>query len=148
MKSKRSLRVLCSAILTALASAFYFGSTALAAECNGVKTSIDYSCYTGTDGASAIALSIVSFLAIGVGITVVGGIVWGAIRYTSANGNASQAQEGIKTIVGSIIGLLVFIFMYSILNFLLPGGALLLPIVLKIIPDLIPSAFRDNELDE
>jgi hypothetical protein len=31
--------------------------------------------------------------------------------------------------------------------FILPGGALLLPIVLKIIPDLIPSAFRDNELD-
>jgi ribosomal protein L7/L12 len=32
--------------------------------------------------------------------------------------------------------------------FMLPGGALLLPIVLKIIPDLIPSAFRDNEIEE
>lgn len=32
--------------------------------------------------------------------------------------------------------------------FMLPGGALLLPIVLKIIPDLIPSAFRNNEIDE
>jgi len=32
--------------------------------------------------------------------------------------------------------------------FLLPGGALLLPIVLKVIPTLIPSAFRENELDE
>lgn len=31
--------------------------------------------------------------------------------------------------------------------FLLPGGALLLPIVLKIIPSLIPSAFRSNEID-
>lgn len=31
--------------------------------------------------------------------------------------------------------------------FMLPGGALLLPLVLKIIPDLIPSAFRDNEID-
>ena len=31
--------------------------------------------------------------------------------------------------------------------FLLPGGALLLPLILKIIPDLVPSAFRDNELD-
>jgi len=31
--------------------------------------------------------------------------------------------------------------------FLLPGGALLLPLVLKIIPDLIPSAFRDNEIE-
>ena len=32
--------------------------------------------------------------------------------------------------------------------FMLPGGALLLPLVLKIIPDLIPSAFRDNEVNK
>ncbi|MBL4862503.1 MAG: hypothetical protein JKY09_05745 [Crocinitomicaceae bacterium] len=32
--------------------------------------------------------------------------------------------------------------------FLLPGGTLLLPVLLKLIPDLIPSAFRENELDE
>ncbi|MCT4560073.1 MAG: LETM1-related biofilm-associated protein [Crocinitomicaceae bacterium] len=31
--------------------------------------------------------------------------------------------------------------------FMLPGGAILLPLVLKILPDLVPSAFRDNELD-
>jgi hypothetical protein len=30
--------------------------------------------------------------------------------------------------------------------FLLPGGALILPLLLKIIPDLVPSAFRENEL--
>ena len=32
--------------------------------------------------------------------------------------------------------------------FMLPGGALLLPLVLKIIPDLVPSAFKENDLDE
>ena len=32
--------------------------------------------------------------------------------------------------------------------FILPGGAFLLPFVLKILPDLVPSAFRDNEVDE
>ena len=32
--------------------------------------------------------------------------------------------------------------------FLLPGGTFLLPIMLKIIPDLMPSAFRDNEVDK
>lgn len=31
--------------------------------------------------------------------------------------------------------------------FMLPGGALLLPIILKIIPDLIPSSFQKNKLD-
>jgi len=28
--------------------------------------------------------------------------------------------------------------------FLLPGGALLLPIVIKLIPDILPSAFRED----
>jgi len=36
--------------------------------------------------------------------------------------------------------------MPSLAIFLLPGGAVLLPLVLKIIPDLVPSAFRDNEV--
>ena len=35
----------------------------------------------------------------------------------------------------------------SIGIFLLPGGALLLPLILKIVPDLLPSSFKENELD-
>ena len=38
--------------------------------------------------------------------------------------------------------------MPSLAIFMLPGGAFLLPLVLKIIPDLIPSAFRDNEVEK
>jgi hypothetical protein len=38
--------------------------------------------------------------------------------------------------------------MPSLAIFLLPGGAFLLPLVLKVIPDLIPSAFRDNEVEK
>lgn len=32
--------------------------------------------------------------------------------------------------------------------FMIPGGSILLPLILKIIPDLVPTAFRDNELEE
>lgn len=32
--------------------------------------------------------------------------------------------------------------------FMLPGGVIILPIILKILPDLIPTAFRDNELED
>ncbi|MEO9533916.1 MAG: LETM1-related biofilm-associated protein [Crocinitomicaceae bacterium] len=32
--------------------------------------------------------------------------------------------------------------------FMLPGGSLVMPIVLKLIPDLVPSAFRSNQIDE
>jgi len=36
----------------------------------------------------------------------------------------------------------------SLTLFMLPGGSLLLPIILKIIPDLVPTAFRSNRIDE
>lgn len=32
--------------------------------------------------------------------------------------------------------------------FMLPGGAILLPLILKVLPTLIPSAFRDNEVEK
>ena len=36
----------------------------------------------------------------------------------------------------------------SIGIFLLPGGALLLPLILKIVPNLLPSAFKENQVDQ
>ena len=42
----------------------------------------------------------------------------------------------------------VFKSIPSLAIFLLPGGALLLPIVIKFIPKLLPSAFDDNRIDE
>jgi len=32
--------------------------------------------------------------------------------------------------------------------FMLPGGAILLPLILKLLPDLIPSAFQDNKIED
>lgn len=36
----------------------------------------------------------------------------------------------------------------SLAVFMLPGGAILLPVLLKIVPALLPSAFRDNAIEE
>jgi hypothetical protein len=38
--------------------------------------------------------------------------------------------------------------MPSLALFLLPGGSLLLPIVMKLVPELIPSAFKINEVEK
>lgn len=38
--------------------------------------------------------------------------------------------------------------MPSLAIFLLPGGAILLPIVIKLFPDLLPSAFKENNINE
>ena len=38
--------------------------------------------------------------------------------------------------------------MSAVAIFLIPGGSLLLPMMVKIIPDILPSAFKDNEIEE
>ena len=64
----------------------------------------------------------VNFLAIGVGVAVLAGIVFGAFLYASSGGSAEQAKKGIGYIRNSIIALLLFAFMWSIINFVIPGG--------------------------
>lgn len=65
------------------------------------------------------------------------------IRKSTSTELTKEEKEKVKTQFLDIIK-----SMPALAIFLLPGGAILLPIVLKIIPDLVPSAFRDNELEE
>ena len=32
--------------------------------------------------------------------------------------------------------------------FMIPGGTILMPMMMKLIPDMLPSAFRDNEIED
>ncbi len=65
------------------------------------------------------------------------------IRKSTTTDLSKEEKEKVKTQFMDIVK-----SMPALAIFLLPGGALLLPIVLKIIPSLIPSAFKDNELGE
>ena len=50
-----------------------------------------------------------------------------------------QIQEQMMDIIKSIPSLAVF---------MLPGGAILLPVFIKFIPKLLPSAFDENRIEE
>jgi len=50
-----------------------------------------------------------------------------------------KVKEQLKDILKSMPAFAVF---------MIPGGAILLPMMMKIIPDLLPSAFKDNEIEE
>jgi len=67
---------------------------------------------------------ILQFLATGVGVAVVGGIVWGGILFMTARDNASQTQKAVYIITNAVVGLILFIMLYAIMNFLIPGGIL------------------------
>jgi hypothetical protein len=64
-------------------------------------------------------LKVISALA---GIATTGGFIWGGILYITARANAGQVEKAKMVMINSVIGLLLFIFMYAILQFLVPGG--------------------------
>ena len=54
----------------------------------------------------------------------------------------SKEKEIVKTQFKDILKT-----MPSLAIFLIPGGSLLLPLILKLVPDLLPSAFKSNEIE-
>lgn len=90
--------------------------------CGDIKTSIIKCNTEGGNPVMSILLQIINFLAVGVGIAVVGGITWGGMLYASSNGDAGKTKQAITIIVNAVVGLLLFIFMYALINFLVPGG--------------------------
>ena len=69
-----------------------------------------------------VLVTIFNWMAIGVAIAVVGGIIYGAILYTSSGAKSEQAKKGMGVIRNAIIALLLYFIMFAFLNFLMPGG--------------------------
>lgn len=96
-------------------------------KCGGVTTAIDYGCKnvdggTGDVGIYSVLIALLNFAVIGVGLAVTIGVVIGGLMFVTARGNSDQTKKGIDVIRNALIGLLLFIFMYAIINFLVPGG--------------------------
>lgn len=100
-------------------------------DCGGIKTYFSYgdACESADKkkgGSSnpiiAIALQIISWLTAMVSVVVVGAIVYGGILYMSARDNSGQTQKAITIIVDAIIGLLLLVGLFLIINFIVPGG--------------------------
>lgn len=100
----------------------------LAANCGGAQTAI-ISCPQTSQGPDArnsgvwgVLLIALNILTAGVGIAAVGGIVYGAILYTSAGDSTEQTKKALEIIRNVVIGLIAYGLMYLVLNFLIPGG--------------------------
>jgi hypothetical protein len=109
-----------------LATVFAPAKPVAAVDC-GVEggTFFDWGCGgQGKDSSNIgkVLLTILNILAGGVIIAVIGGVIYGAIMYTSAGGNTEQTKKALGFIRNSIIALILYFMMYSFLNFLIPDG--------------------------
>jgi len=64
----------------------------------------------------------INFLSALVGVAVTISIVIGGIQYGSSAGDSAKVSAAKNRIRNSIIALLAFIFLYTLLNFAIPGG--------------------------
>lgn len=102
----------------------------IAADCGGVETAYIDCDSDGTEtdvDQTAVwqLLEIVLNIMIGgVAIAAVGGLVYAAIIYASAQDNASQVSQAKDMIRNVVIGLVLFIAMWAGLQYLIPGGVL------------------------
>jgi len=74
-------------------------------------------CKSTGDNFSSMIKTVINILLYVLGMVAVIMIVIGGIRYTTSNGDASAVKSAKDTILYSVIGLVVAIMAYSIVNF-------------------------------
>ncbi len=70
-----------------------------------------------------LAFAFVRFFSAGVGVVVVISVIIAGIRYSASQANPQATAGAIAQIRNALIGLVIYIFMYALIQFLVPGGA-------------------------
>jgi hypothetical protein len=92
------------------------------------KTAFGFNCGAGKDnikenvGISCLFITVINFMSVAVGLAVVGGVTVGGIMYSTSGGSPGKTQQGVKIIVNSLIGLVLWLLLWAIIQFLIPGG--------------------------
>jgi len=123
MKIKQTVLIL--AVMIGLGAVFV-SPVAMAAttnKCGDTDTSI-INCPHGKDdnGLWGLLILAINILSTGVGVAAIGGIIWGGFMYLTASDSAEQIRKAKMILWNTTIGLVVYAAMYSLLNYLIPGG--------------------------
>lgn len=86
------------------------------------STAVPAYCLQNTSPITDLLFSLIRFLSDGVGLVIIGSIIFAGIQYTTAGGDPQNVAKAVKRIRSSITALIFFIFIYAILNYLIPAG--------------------------
>lgn len=103
------------------AETYYCGGPA---EDQKVYTSINIGCRGRGNAIIDMVLSFTRFLSAGAGIVCVASMIVGAIQFTASGGNPKATSDAVKRMASSAGALVFFLFIYAILNWIVPGGLL------------------------
>ena len=92
--------------------------------CGTAHTFFDWGCNGADDKDSilTVLVTISNWLAAGVVIAVIGGIIYGAIMYATSAGDAAKAKSATEIIRNAFIALVLYFLMWAFLQYIVPGG--------------------------
>ena len=92
--------------------------------CGSAHTFFDWGCNGASDKDSilTVLVTISNWLAAGVVIAVIGGIIYGAIMYATSAGDAAKAKSATEIIRNAFIALVLYFLMWAFLQYIVPGG--------------------------
>lgn len=94
---------------------------------NVVKTRINFGCLGPSSPHNISPIedmlyAFVRFLSYGVGIVLIGSMIWAGVQYSTSEGNPETTQAAKNRIRDAVIGLFIYIFAFSLVQYLVPGG--------------------------
>ena len=91
---------------------------------SATKVSINIGCVGKGNSILDATFAIIRFMSTGVGLVLIGSLVYGGIQYSASRGDPQATAQAITRIRSVLSALLIFIFAYAILNYLIPGNIL------------------------
>ncbi|MDO4773866.1 MAG: hypothetical protein Q4A37_01945 [Candidatus Saccharibacteria bacterium] len=118
MKRKSISMAICAALIAPL----LIGSTTFAAQCGGAETSIISCSGEGQDAVINILKMVIQIMTAGVGVLAIGAVAFGGVVYASSSGDPGKMKKAYEIWTNTVIGILLFVFLVAITNFMIPGG--------------------------
>ena len=91
---------------------------------NAIVTSIDFGCKHLGNAILDLAFAVIRFLTLGVGLVLIASSIVAGIQFTASKGDPQATSKALGRITSTVSALLLFIFIYAILNWLIPNVAL------------------------
>lgn len=89
-----------------------------------VEPAIELGCTGKGNSILDMIFAFIRFLSIGVGLVVIGSLVVAGIQYTASRGDPQATANAMKRIYSTLGALLLYIFLFAIINWLVPGMVL------------------------
>lgn len=126
MTKKQILTSLKLTVVSLFGVGVLVGATSVqAVECSVLPSSIcgaSDSSNLEDSGIWKLLVLIIRIMTIGVGIVAVAALTYAGFLYTTAQDSSEQTKKAKTMIASTVIGLLLYALMWSLLQYLVPGG--------------------------